>query len=154
MWVSFLGGEDALEKEMATHSSILAWKILKTKEQGRLQSTGSWEIWTWGSDWIATINSIVSFLSFLTHGIPVLTWTLPWDGVSAVRRWARATGGYKGPNKMSSYTGLKHSFLWLLTINSYSITWTMKTFTPSIWNIFNNDDWYNVIYFLYCLCLC
>ena len=38
MWVSFLGGEDALEKEMATHSSILAWKILKTKEQGRLQS--------------------------------------------------------------------------------------------------------------------
>ena len=34
-------GEDALEKEMATHSSILTWKILWTEETGRLQSTGS-----------------------------------------------------------------------------------------------------------------
>ena len=39
-WVPFLGGEDPLEKEMATHSSILAWKILWTKEPGGLQSTG------------------------------------------------------------------------------------------------------------------
>ena len=36
-----LGGEDALEKEMATHSSILAWKIPWTEEPGRLQSMGS-----------------------------------------------------------------------------------------------------------------
>ena len=35
-----LGGEDALEKEMATHSSILAWKIPWTEEPGRLQSMG------------------------------------------------------------------------------------------------------------------
>ena len=32
--------EDALEKEMATHSSILAWEIPQTEEPGRLQSTG------------------------------------------------------------------------------------------------------------------
>ena len=36
-----LGWEDALEKEMATHSSILAWKIPWTEEPGRLQSMGS-----------------------------------------------------------------------------------------------------------------
>ena len=36
-----LGGEDDLEKEMATHSSILAWKIPWTQEPGRLQSMGS-----------------------------------------------------------------------------------------------------------------
>ena len=36
-----LPGEDALEKEMATHSSILAWKIPRTEEPGRLQSMGS-----------------------------------------------------------------------------------------------------------------
>ena len=36
-----LGGEDALEKEMAPHSSILAWKIPWTEEPGRLQSMGS-----------------------------------------------------------------------------------------------------------------
>ena len=37
-WVRSLGGEDLLEKEMATHSSILAWKIPWTEESGRLQS--------------------------------------------------------------------------------------------------------------------
>ena len=37
---SILGWEDPLEKEMETHSSILAWKILWTEEPGRLQSIG------------------------------------------------------------------------------------------------------------------
>ena len=36
-----LGGEDPLEEEMATHSSILAWRIPWTEEPGRLQSMGS-----------------------------------------------------------------------------------------------------------------
>ena len=39
-WVRSLGQEDPLEKEMATHSSILAWEISWTKEPGRLQSMG------------------------------------------------------------------------------------------------------------------
>ena len=39
-WVQFLGQEDLLEKEMAPHSSILAWKIPWTEEPGRLQSMG------------------------------------------------------------------------------------------------------------------
>ena len=38
--VRSLGREDPLEKEMATHSSILAWKIRWTEEPGRLQSMG------------------------------------------------------------------------------------------------------------------
>ena len=40
-WVQFLGSEDPLEKEMATPSSILAWKISWTEEPGGLQSMGS-----------------------------------------------------------------------------------------------------------------
>ena len=40
-WVQSLGPEDLLEKEMATHSSILAWKIPWMEESGRLQSMGS-----------------------------------------------------------------------------------------------------------------
>ena len=40
-WVRSLGREDPLEKEMATHSSILACKIPQTKEPGSLQSMGS-----------------------------------------------------------------------------------------------------------------
>ena len=40
-WVRSLGQEDPLEKEMATHSNILAWKIPWMEEPGRLQSMGS-----------------------------------------------------------------------------------------------------------------
>ena len=40
-WVRSLGREDPLEKEMATHSGILAWRIPWTEELGRLQSTVS-----------------------------------------------------------------------------------------------------------------
>ena len=43
-WVQFLDQEDALEKEIATHSSILAWKIPWTEEPGRLQSMGLQEL--------------------------------------------------------------------------------------------------------------
>ena len=39
-WVRSLGGEDSLEEEMATHSSVLAWRIPWTEEPGGLQSTG------------------------------------------------------------------------------------------------------------------
>ena len=40
-WVRSLGQEDPLEEEMATHSSILAWRIPRIKQPGRLQSIGS-----------------------------------------------------------------------------------------------------------------
>ena len=40
-WVQSLGQEDSLEKGMATHSNILAWRIPWTEESGGLQSTGS-----------------------------------------------------------------------------------------------------------------
>ena len=41
MWVRSLGQEGPLEKEMATHSSILSWRIPWTEETGGLQSMGS-----------------------------------------------------------------------------------------------------------------
>ena len=40
-WIQSLGQEDSLEKEMATHSSTLGWKIPWMEEPGRLQSMGS-----------------------------------------------------------------------------------------------------------------
>ena len=40
IWVQSLGQEDTLEKEMATHSSTIAWKIPWTEEPDRLQSMG------------------------------------------------------------------------------------------------------------------
>ena len=47
-WVQFLGWEDPLEKGMATHSSILAWRTPWTEELGRLQSMGWQRV---GHDW-------------------------------------------------------------------------------------------------------
>ena len=44
-----LGGEDPLEKETATHPSILAWRIPRMEEPGRLQSMGSQRV---GQDWV------------------------------------------------------------------------------------------------------
>ena len=48
-WVWFLGWEDPLEKEMATHSSILSWKISWRETSGRLQSMGSQRV---RHDWV------------------------------------------------------------------------------------------------------
>ena len=43
-WVQSLGGEDLLEKGMATHSRIFAWRIPRTEEPGGLQSMGSQKV--------------------------------------------------------------------------------------------------------------
>ena len=45
-WIQSLGQEDPLEKEMATHSSILAWEIPWTEKPGELQSIGLQKSWT------------------------------------------------------------------------------------------------------------
>ena len=45
-WIQFMGQEDTLEKEMATHSSILAWEILWTEEPGGLQPMWVQKSWT------------------------------------------------------------------------------------------------------------
>ena len=57
-WVRSLCWEDPLEKEMATHSSTLAWRIPWTEEPGGLQSTGSQRV---GHDWATSLTH--SFLN-------------------------------------------------------------------------------------------
>ena len=52
-WVWSLGGEDLLEKEMATHSSILAWKIPWMEKPNRPQSTGSQRV---RHDWATSLT--------------------------------------------------------------------------------------------------
>ena len=53
---SICRSEDPLEKEMATHSSILAWEIPRPEEPGGLLSTGSQKSRTWLSDETATVK--------------------------------------------------------------------------------------------------
>ena len=54
-WVRSLGWKDPLEKEMATHSSIFAWKIPRTEEPGRLQSMGLQRV---GHDGVSSLHFI------------------------------------------------------------------------------------------------
>ena len=56
-WIQSLGQEDSPEKETATHSSTLAWKIPWTKESGRLQSTRS-QSWTRLSDFTSLHHTL------------------------------------------------------------------------------------------------
>ena len=56
-WVRALGWEDPLEKEMAIHSSTIAWKIPWTEEPGRLQSMGSQRV---GLDWATSLSLSLS----------------------------------------------------------------------------------------------
>ena len=53
-WVRSLGREDPLEKEMATHSSTLAWKIPWMEEPTRLQFMGSQRV---GHDWAISLSA-------------------------------------------------------------------------------------------------
>ena len=57
--VRSLGWEDPLEKEMATHSSILAWRIPWLEEPSGLQSTGSQRV---GHDWATSLSCLRSIL--------------------------------------------------------------------------------------------
>ena len=91
-WVWFLGGDDPLEKEMATHSSILAWRTPWTEEPGWLQSIElrvvcDWitEHNTWREAWLRDQNTLVdcpqiwivfSGLWIETTWLSILEWNL------------------------------------------------------------------------------
>ena len=71
-WVQSLGREDPLEKEMAIHSSTIAWKIPWTDEPGRIQSMGSQRV---RHDWATSLSlsNICSVqFSFVTQSCPTL----------------------------------------------------------------------------------
>ena len=82
MWetrVSSLGQEDPLEKEMAIHSSTIAWKIPWTEEPGRVQSMGSQRVRTQLSDFTFTFHFPALEKEMATHS-SVLAWRIPGTG--------------------------------------------------------------------------
>ena len=85
-WVRSLGWEDPLEKEMATHSSPLAWKIPWMQEPGRLQFMWSQRV---GHNWVTS----------LSLSLPL------WSGLSEhLRCVSRAAVLISPPNKAYLYT--------------------------------------------------
>ena len=69
-WVQSLGWEDPLEKEMATHSSTLAWKVPWTEEPGGLQPMGSQRV---GHHWMSSLSL---FMAHMVKNLPAVqeTW--------------------------------------------------------------------------------
>ena len=76
-WVCSLGREDTLEKEMAPHSSTLAWKIPWTEEPGRLQSMGLQRV---GYDWATSLSNSYLTRTPVFKCVPSLVWLFvtPW----------------------------------------------------------------------------
>ena len=70
-WVRSLGQEDPLEKEMVTHSSILAWRIPWTEEPGRLQSMGSQRV---RHDWATSLHFTSSLCADIFISLTEIQW--------------------------------------------------------------------------------
>ena len=70
-----LGWEDPMEKEMATHSSILSWRIPWTEEPGGLQSMGSQRV---GHDWATKTFTCTSFRA-LAYTVSLYVFNLNWQ---------------------------------------------------------------------------
>ena len=78
-WVRSLGQEVPLEKEMETHSSILAWRIPWMEEPDGLQSTGSQRV---GHDWATSLHFTSPEANLLEKAMAphssTLAWKIPW----------------------------------------------------------------------------
>ena len=88
--VRSLGGEDPLEKKMATHSSILAWRIPRTEKPGRLQSMGSQRV---GHDCATSLHLSAVYIAFILN--VKLFMLIPWgQGVKSLCIHCRGPGFY------------------------------------------------------------
>ena len=113
--VRSLGREDPLEKEMATHSSILAWRIPWMEEPGRLQSTGSQRI---GHDWATSLSFPYTICVCMYVQLCLTLWdpmdcSLPDSSVGFPRQEYWSGLSFPSPGDLSN-PGIKPSLLHLL----------------------------------------
>ena len=98
--VQSLGREDPLEKEMATHSSILVWRIPWTEEPGRLQSIGYQRV---RQDWSDLAHIGTQTLISIHTGDSLVVWWLGLCSFTA-RAWVQSLVGELGSYKLCSMT--------------------------------------------------
>ena len=110
-WVQSLGQEDPLEKEMATHSSTLAWKIPWTEEPGRLQSMGSQRV---GHDWATSLSLSDGKESACNAG----------DSGSIPESGRFAGEGIGNPLQYSCLENPMHRGAWWATVHRVAKSWT------------------------------
>ena len=138
--VRSLGWEDPLEKEMAAHSSILAWKIPWTVEPGRLLSTGSQRV---GHDWVTSLH----FTWPLICGIKIWhKWTYPWNRITQrTDCWLLRQRGVGGKREWEAGVSRSKS-VYILWINNKVLLYSTGNYTLChMITIFN---------ILSCVCVC
>ena len=101
--VQSLGQEDLLQKEMATHSSILAWKIPWMEEPGRLQSVGSQGV---RHDW-ATKHSIAHILWKYSEFTVLCCFLMLSKDMGSISEWGRSLA--EGNGNSLQYSCLENS---------------------------------------------
>ena len=104
-WVQSLGQEDPLEKEMATHSSILAWRIPWKEEPGGLQSTGLQRV---GHDWATSLSLSWSF--FKKCGIVPLDFYYTLKGKWSKSRRNKSKCSAEVRSSHSNWLPINHSW--------------------------------------------
>ena len=77
-WLWSLGQEGPLEKETATHSSILAWKIPWTEKPGGLQSMGLQKV---GHDWETSLFLITEIQCLIPGSVRTIPWKWKWQRI-------------------------------------------------------------------------
>ena len=138
MWVRSLGWEDPLEKEMAIHSSILAWRIPWTEEPGGLQSTGSQRI---GHDW--AIKHVLYFIwtLFCPQTIKIairFNNFVKWHFI--VTLWLKVCNFYLidllNCNKMCLFTTNVRGIFKLMDVYMH-----LSIYPPTIHSLNNTNEW-------------
>ena len=130
--VHSLGWEDPLEKEMATHSNILAWRIPWTEEPGGLQSMGSQRVrHNWASQHCCSLK-----------GLNCVWW---------LKVWAREAGRpVREENPQSKWPSLRECFFFiyiyicLFVFFGYAGSWfpySKSSVSVAMWRIFNCSMW-------------
>ena len=153
-WVQSLGWEDPLEKEMATHSSILAWKIPWMEKPGRLQSMGSQGV---GHTWVTSLplfplqkdsdfpgGSVVKNLP--ERQVRSLSWEVPHNEGMATyssilaRRipWTEANGDYSpcGRKEWDTTEWLNFHYFHIPNWDWRRIRTTYAQWKPQTWCVF------------------
>ena len=107
-WVRYLGQKYTLEKEMATHSSILAWRIPWTEEPSRLQSMGSQRV---RHDWATSLHFSLS--------LQIFSFSFKYSRISFITSWisklkSPSIKEFHQPQKKKSAIFSNHKWLWYL----------------------------------------
>ena len=129
-WVWSLHWEDPLEKEMATHYSILAWRIPWMEEPGRLQSMGSQRV---GHDWATSLS--IWHLQGFPCGLAGKEFACDVGDLDLIPVFGRSPGEGKG--YQFQYSGLENSMDYI--VHGVAKSWTGLSnihfhFTHTQWN--------------------